>query len=330
METTKNSYATEDIPKKVFMGFGYNGNLRREDQSWPSMERLDMLQYFAYMFALQQQGISWTIWDASSYQIVNVLPKKKVDSLGENPRAENVLDAILSEFERPKRAEIRDNCKERLRNLCRFSLITGVEAPVYNTQDAFMYSCGLFTQALGSALEYVAKLKVENPDLVSRIQRNGNPGSWLYLPLEIAEAMFLETTFGVKGKFGPRSEQYFDECILGLQEERGIGYTALWCPLGPRPPGYLKQRDIQERATDAEISTKRVLLLCNWDKYYENLLADDNPTEDQNSREYRMFVKSYLEPFRRERETTAECAIRLKGELGGRKESFFVKGDEQK
>jgi len=330
LERTKNSYAREDEPKKVFMGFGYNGNLWRKDTSWPSLERFDMLQYFAYMSALQQQGVSWTLWDASSYQIVNVLPKKNADRLGENPSPRDVLDTLIEEFDRPKREEIRENCKERFLSLVTFSMATGIDAKVINAQAVFRTKRE-FEDALGIALEYTKKLKRDNPELVEKIvPKNGNSGAGLYMPLEIAEAVYLQESLVVIGKFGPKSEQFFDECILGLQEEREIGYTTLWCPLGPRPPGYLKQRDIPERATDAEISTKRVLLLCNRDKYYEDLLADDNPAEDQNSREYRMFVKSYLEPFRRERETTVECAIRLKGELGGRKESFFVKGDEQK
>ena len=300
LTVSRNKYATE-LPETIFMGIGYNGRLDRKEERWPSVERFDMLQYFAIMKTLP--SINWVLWDASGFQIVNRLPKKKYEKLGPQPKAEDVLDALITEQDRPKRSEIIANCDERYRNLRQFSEITDVNAKVVESRVVFRTD-KRFADALDMALEYTERLKQDNPDLVGRIlPKNPNPGCSLYLPLEIAEALYLEKFYGINGKFGPETEKNFDECIRGVQEGRNVGYTTILCPSSPVRPGYLD-------------TNEPVLRLGNRDVYFEMMFRKQ---DDQ----YMDFVRSYLRPFKQDDETDLRCAIRLKGELGGRKESFF-------
>lgn len=309
LKVFRNTYAVDAVPNTMFMGFGYNGTLWSDDpqwQLWPSSERFDLLQYFAYMRAFKKRGVSWVIWDASGFKIVNSLPEKRYTGLGENPTPEDILDALISEQDRPKRRAIMNNCDERNKALNRFSSVAGVDALVIDSRRVFRED-KRYVYALENALRYVKELSVDAPELIQNIfPKNGNSGSRFYLPLEIAEVLYLQDFFGIKGKFGPTTEEYFDRCILGIQNDRRVGYTALQCPTGPVRPGYLDDR------------SPGVLRLSNRDQYWWCVLGDDPMVPA-----YKAFVASYLEPFRQDEEAMFDCAIRLKVELGGRKEGFL-------
>ncbi len=283
-------YSNTELPKRSFMGFGYNPDLKFFG------ERLDILYYFSWMKQLKE--IEWFVWDASSYYIVNATPRKKVDKLGERPTGENILEVLISEQERPKRKEIIQNCELRSTYLKDIIKYLGINAQYLDSRLAFRAQEGkkCFARALDLALEYTEKLKRDNPELLKKISPNNqNPASQLYLPLEIAEALYLSNIYGVESKFGPRTEEFFDKCILGLQEEREVPYKTIWCQSGPRRAGYLGDKNVIWGSTP----------LWNAD---ETVLRKDN--------EYSKFVEGYTSSFRYPGESLIECVQRLQRILG--------------
>ena len=137
-------------------------------------------------------------------------------------------------------------------------------------------------------------MKKDNPELIARIlPANPNPASKLYLPLEIAEALYLESKFGVGGKFGPQTEEFFDEAIFGLTRQKGVSYQSIRCPFGPRKPGYLSDRN--------------VIWTSSPDYFVSGILESDET--------YREFVGQYLEPFRQNGEPIEQIALRTKRQL---------------
>ena len=137
-------------------------------------------------------------------------------------------------------------------------------------------------------------MQKDNPELVKRIlPTNPNPASSLYLPLEIAEALYLKNKYGISGKFGPKTEEFFDEAIFVLTIEKGIPYQSIRCPFGPRKPGY--------------ISDRNVIWTASPDYFVSGILESDE--------EYREFVEQYLAPFRKNGEPIGEVALRMKKQL---------------
>jgi len=231
----------------------------------------------------------WIIYDASGYAIVNCTPQKKLEQLGQEPQAAQILELLVGEQERPKRAELQENCGLRSRYLQQAIGISGIEAVYVNAWNIFREEED-YQFVLDLSLEFVRRLEVDKPDLLKKINpANSNPASKLYLPLEIAEAVYLLGRYDVRGKFGPTTEQYFDQAILQLLEENGEPYQALRCSFGPRKSGYLlDERVITTNFPEAEI---------------QNLLRRDT--------EYSAFVAQYLRSFVNPGETTADCASRL-------------------
>ena len=141
------------------MGFGYNGTLVSLG------ERLEMLDFFSWMKKLQDKGVQeWTIWDASGYFIVNKLPAKKLIGLGSQPSASLILEALVEEQERPKRAEIKENCDLRSQYLQRLIQMTGVKAKYLNSWQVFRED-SRYAEAVDVALEFVKRLEKDLPDL---------------------------------------------------------------------------------------------------------------------------------------------------------------------
>ncbi len=270
------------------MGFGYNPDLASFG------ERLDILNFFSWMKRLQDEFSSeWFVYDASGYYIVNRTPKKKIKKLGDKPTAGQILDVLVSEQDRPKRQDIMRNCELRSQYLQRAIELTGISANYVDSSQVFRED-GEYRVALDESLEFVEKLKKDNSELVARIlPANPNPASKLYLPLEIAEALYLESRFGVGGKFGPKTEEFFDAAILDLTRERGTPYQSIRCLFGPRKPGYLSDRDV---------------IWTNSPDYFVSEIL-------QYDRKYREFVKQYLEPFRQNNEPIEEVALRTKRQL---------------
>ncbi len=270
------------------MGFGYNPDLARFG------ERLDILNFFSWMKRLQRSwGSTWTIFDASGYAIVNKAPQKKITKLGSKPTGEQILDALISEQERPKRAEVMRNCELRSRYLQKLVSVVGVQADYIDSREVFR-SSQQYRAALDVALEFVERLKAESPDLVRRLSPpNPNPASKLYLPLEVAEAIYLWEIGKVAGKFGPTAELYFDQAILGAFEDNAQPYETFRCPFGPRRPGYLSDRN--------------VIWTRSPDSFVEEILQTDS--------EYGSFVARYLDPFREQGEPVKSCAIRMRDKM---------------
>ena len=284
------------------MGFGYNPNL------WESGERIDMFDYFAWMRRLQEAGVSqWFIWDASGFYIVNKIPKKRLESIGKTT-GKKLLELIVSEQEgngygdgrrKEERMELRKNCDLRSEYLRRLIEISGIRGVYVDSRTVFR-SDSRYANALDMALGYVEKLRTDNPELLERIlPANNNPASWLYLPLEIAEAIYFQQANDVNGKFGPKTEQYFDTCILAVQEERKAQYTIIWCPLGPSTMEFGQQRP-------AYLSDTRVL----WTKTPKNQVLE--LLENQN---YRNYVQEFTQMFQKDGESLFDCVMRLKLKL---------------
>ncbi len=266
------------------MGFGYNSTLS------VAGERLEMLDFFSWMKRLQDKGVEeWTIWDASGYFIVNKLPAKKLLSLGLQPCAQQILEVLVEEQELPKRLEIKENGEIRSWYLQKLIEITGISARYLNSWDVFRED-SRYADAFDVALEFVRRLEIDSPALVEKIQpKNDNPASRLYLPLEIAEAFYLNLNFKIGGKYGPQTEQYFDEAIVKLNEEWEIPYATIRSPLGPRKPGYLRDENVL--VTGMSETDARALL--NFD------------------REYKMWIDTVVGAFRLEKEMTTECVLRM-------------------
>ena len=288
LEVVRNMYALNDMPANLFMGFGYNPRL------FSAGERLDLFEFFAWMKRLQGAYVQqWTIWDASGYSIVNTTPKKKIQALNDKYTGENVLDVLIQEQERAKRAEIKINCDLRSRYLQRLITITGINGVYLDSRQIFRED-KQYSILLDVALEYVQKLKVDNPLLLQRIiPLSDNPARELYLPLEITEALYLQEKYGVEGKYGPKTEQFFDACILGMQEQRKVPYSAVWSAIGPRRVGYLDDEKVLWTSSP------------NW-------LIKELLQRDQN---YFQFIQSYLQPFQQKEERSLECVLRLRNLL---------------
>ncbi len=288
LKRSTNSYAAQDLPEKVFMGFGYNPDL-----AWRG-ERLDMLDFFSWMRKLQEMGVKeWVIWDASGFWIVNKTPKKKIVSLDGNLSGEKVLEILINEQDRPKRADIKRNCDLRSRYLQRLIGISEINGRYVDSRSVFRVD-GRYALALDAALAYIEKLKMDNPELVRRVcPSTDNPTRELYLPLEVAEAIYLEEIYGVDGKLGPETEKFFDEIILEVLEKNGIPYQTLRCPLGTRRPGYL--------------SDENVLWTQSPDNVVVEILGSDIL--------YRDFIAQYMGPFRGNTEKLEDCVIRMRDAL---------------
>lgn len=293
LDSSKTTYTSSQIPSNLFMGFGYNPELEERG------ERLDMLVFFNWMkFFQNSYNTNLTIFDASGYAIVNRTPQKKVIKLGDKPTGNQILEVLVAEQDRPKREGFRVNCELRSKYLQKLIEVTGIQASYIDSRILFRESQS-YSNVFDVALEFVERLNVDNPSLVNKIQpSNSNPASKFYLPLEIAEAIYLQETKGVNGKFGPTTEEYFDEAILGLFEEKGVSYQALRCKFGPRKPGYLGDRNV--------LSTRSSNM---WVKG----ILDVDPG-------YRDFVEGYLQPFRKNGEQLEKCVIRMKNQLNLREE----------
>jgi len=288
LDVSRNGIEVNGISPKLFMGFGYNPDLDTFG------ERLDILNFYSWMKRLQDEFSSeWFVYDASGYYIVNRTPQKKINKLGDKPTAEQILDALVSEQERPKRQDIMRNCEKRSQYLQRAIELIGISASYVDSRQVFREDV-IYRDALNESLEFVERLKKDNPELIARIlPANPNPASKLYLPLEIAEALYLESKFGVGGKFGPQTEEFFDEAIFGLTRQKGVSYQSIRCPFGPRKPGYLSDRN--------------VIWTSSPDYFVSGILESDET--------YREFVGQYLEPFRQNGEPIEQIALRTKRQL---------------
>jgi hypothetical protein len=249
---------TRFTPSKIFMGFGFNPDLEERG------ERIDILKYFSELLWYKDVGKMVVLWDASCINIVNVTPQKKLKSL--NPvTGSGLIDILLGELERPKRSQIRRNSDLRGYYLARINQVVGLEAD-YIDAGQVLRKDKSFAVCLDEALDYVERLKVESPEILKKINPNNpNPASRLYLPLEIAESIYLQKKYDVDGKFGPITEEFFDYCILGVQEARGIAYTVFYCGNGPRRAGYLSD--------PRSITTKS-------SKDFDSYLLQDTPYRD--------------------------------------------------
>lgn len=290
------------------MGFGYNPTLTKFG------ERLDMLDFFAWMKRWQSQGLvdRWIIWDAASYAIVNKVPPLSLERLGTNPSARKVLEYLVEEqerqyvlssqtYERNEQEKFRLNCRLRSYYLQRLNIVTGVNGEYLDARRIFREDRA-FENSLDKALEFTRRLRRDNPELVRKIEpEKATPPAQLYLPLEIAEALYLQQTRGIEGKFGPCTEEYFDQSIILLQEELGKSYATIRCPL---PPGELKPAYLFTRSSDI-LYTSGLLKA----KTIRRLL--------RRSPGYQEFVEFYLAPFQKPTEGAVPCLQRLAVELRG-------------
>lgn len=265
------------------MGFGYNPDLYRYG------ERIDMLYYFAWMLKLQKElDIQWTIYDASGYAIVNQARDKNI--LKANGEPKTIINTIINEGNRPCKEYFRRNCDLRSNYLKRLIKISKLEANYIDSRVIFRED-GDYVEAFSIAYNFVEKNKDSSRFVKEVNKRSNNLSKKLYLPLEIAEAIYLYNKESIDIKFGPETEKYFDEGILGIMKQDSINYSSLLCPLGPRKPGYLSDENVL------------------WSKMRIDLIVQ-TLSEDDN---YKEFVSSYMSIFRKgvPLEETVSIASRL-------------------
>ncbi|MBU0980764.1 MAG: hypothetical protein KJ709_08220 [Nanoarchaeota archaeon] len=263
------------------MGFGYNPSLVT------SGERLDMLQFFAGMKRLTPVN-EWCVWDASGYYIINKVPRKKIIKLGDKPKASDLIEVFINEQDRPKRWEIRENCDLRSSYLQKMLVIAEVEGLYIDSREIFRSQDTGFIDAFSESLEFTSWLRQEKPELYSKVTvSNPNPASSYYLPLELAETIYLQETFGITGKFGPKTEEFFDECIMIQQIGREKRYDFAWVPVPPEgiPVPYLG-------------SSARCIRTFNDEASIRDKLKD---------KEYREYVGSFMGRFWLDGETLEDC-----------------------
>ncbi|MEM4756209.1 MAG: hypothetical protein QW594_03685 [Candidatus Woesearchaeota archaeon] len=280
----QNDTLDSDItPTTLFFGVGYNPTLSLLG------ERLDLLNFFFWMKQVQDQRfVEWYIYDASSYAIVNRTPEQKIKQLGEKPTAEQVLEVLINEQDSPKRQEMMDACQLRSQYLRKAIQYFSLRAQYVDAREVFRNDQA-YQQALEEALDFVEQLERKNPMLVERIlPKKVTAANRLYLPLEIAEARYLQERYGVKGKFGPESEIFFDTAIRALFNEKKIQYQCIRCSCGPRKPGYLADTNVI------------------WTSSQERAIRDLL----QNDVTYHSFVELYLAPVRKQEEAVEDAAIR--------------------
>lgn len=309
LDITRNERAKSQLPEKAFIGIGYNPQL------FNTGERLEMLDFFSWMKRLEEKSVQeWTIWDASGYAIVNKITsgtsKAIFEILENNPSAKEVLTCLITEQDNKGRSQyqaielskLRQNCELRSTYLQRLIEVTGITGSYLNSWDVFRTD-PKYEEALDISLEYVKFLEKSNPELIDKINfsKEPNAATRLYLPLEIAEALYLEETRVVKGKFGPTSEEFFDEAILDLQERRKVGYTSLRCQL---PPG-------QDRPAYLMSKANRILSSKCRPKTIKRIIRRDP--------ELKGFLEQSTGPLREEGENIVPYLKRVSKELEGLK-----------
>lgn len=315
LEVSFNQFNPLVMPQNIFMGFGYNPLLREKG------ERLDMLEYVAWMKKLRlDAGVNFvTFWDASTYQVVNVLPKKRFcENPASSPSAATIfLETLAEELSLPKRVEIAENCALRNKYLWKLCSLRGSSrtGTVRSAADIFAVGKNLtagktvewykfaaisgYATLLCEAAQYVDRLRTKNPELLAQIfPKNDNPAAQMYLPMEIAEALYLQnnTPGVISGKYGPQSEKSFDDCILGMQEEQFQPYAALRSTASPRRPGYLREDAVLWTSSSNDIISDVV------NKKSGSGYGDD----------YSDFVRGYLSVLAEPGEPLVDCAIRLR------------------
>ncbi len=290
------------------MGFGYNPQLITYG------ERLDMLDFFSWMKRLQNGGIveKWVIWDAAGYAIVNKIKdssSRSFKTLVGDASAATILDCLCEEqngkyqfrsvFDSQEKILFQKNCQLRSDYLKRFIAVSGINAEYYDSREVFS-SDSRFKDALEKALAFVKDLEAKNDSLLEKVvpQSSSQVGR-LYLPLEIAEALYLAEIKNVNGKFGPVTEEYFDACISNCFDQNDRIYATLRCPLAPneKRPAYLKTDDPFPLTTKGTTKAKTIK---------KKLSKDDV---------YQQYVKNYLEIFKSDSETTVETIQRLRRSL---------------
>lgn len=285
------------LAKRMYMGFGYNPDLIRNG------ERLDMLDFFAWMKRLQSLGVEeWVIWDASAYSIVNrgrVGRMRGIEEIKDvSARTARILEILVEEQDLPRRREMRDNWNLRRIYLQRLIEVTGIRGQYMDAREVFRGGVNEFSESLAVALEKARELAEQQPGLAQQIlPKQQNAMNILYLPLEMAEALYLSLLCRVDGKFGPRTEKFFDAAILNAFADKCISYTTLRSPTPEGiKPGYLGDTC----GITVSVPERTIMSVVN----------DESST-------YGRYVRGYLFAFRRGGESFADCAIRMRNLLRG-------------
>ncbi|MFB6198732.1 MAG: hypothetical protein ABEI52_10765 [Halobacteriaceae archaeon] len=297
----------ESIPERIFMGFGYNGNLAEKG------ERLGMLQYFSWMDNLSD-AMDVTIWDASSYQIVNhrldyalkEASNSQTGSLSSRvPSADETLGILEEKIQ--DRPDLRVDLEARETYLRRLNSFTGVDAEYINAWDLF--DDPAFVDAFDEALALTDAAVAESVRDAVIPHRAGLSGK-LYLPLEIAEALYLQEEHDVYGKFGPETEVCFDEAILQSQAARDVPYMTLRC-LSPANVVALRRP-----RSHSSFHLNPPYLSDGTDRAIRSRDSPDMVRE-KLSDEYRAFLRPFLNSHVRPGDTMSETLQRVGARLEG-------------
>ncbi len=275
LETTKTEQTSETKPSKVFMGIGYNPELKR------SGERLDMLDFFNWFRTFQKADIEVTVWDASSYSIVNLRSaqgENEFEKLGQSPRAEDIISWMITEQDRnlsrddlitrringlnsyKKLDEFRENCSLRTRYLRALASVTKTPVKIVSAWDTFREDTTTFAKSLEEALDFSRRTIAENPTFYKDFISGNDPIKRLYVPLEIAEVLYFQKTSEIDAKFGPTTELPFDSAIIQCQSDLGNEYTTLRCPLleGQNKPAYLRDLSLEGKTLSTGMKRKQI------------------------------------------------------------------------
>lgn len=233
----------------------------------------------------------WVIWDASSFYIVNRLSPGKVASLGEAPPTGSILELLLSELESPKRADVRENLAARETYLRCLMELAGLKGQYLGSRAAFRDS--RYAESLDEALALSSIISKEETEIYRKLLPvNANPANALYLPLELAEAAYLQDAYGVEGKFGPKSEQFFDVAINLFQDLRDAQYVTI---RSPNPPEGIATPYLNDGIGCSVVTTDNAAAIRQKLK---------NPA-------YRTYVEQFLPAFAKAGECLEETALRV-------------------
>lgn len=213
-------------PQEVYIGMGYNGKLSTRG------ERIDILNFLSWAKRVQYilPKMKLTVWNASTYEVVNVnnIPNNYVynDSI-----AASIVSDVLALIE--KENEISQNASLRTQYIQTMINLFDLNCQVIQAEDEMERD--QFLKNFQLALNYCRDQDKQNLEIVRAVNRSKSCFAALYTPLEVAEALYLNEMHGCEYKLGPLSEAPFDRIILDIsRQERKNSYKIIWYS---KPPG---------------------------------------------------------------------------------------------
>ena len=222
-----------EYPEEIYIGLGYNGGLSKKG------EKIDILDFLSWAKKVQNifPKMKLTVWNAASYQVVN-LHNKPINYIYDNNLADSIVSDILDLIE--KEDEISHNVSLRTQYIQTIVDLFDLNCQVIQAEDKMKTE--QFLNNFQLALDYCRDNNKQNLEIIRGVNRPKNCFAALYTPLEVAEALYLNEMYGCEYKLGPISEAPFDKIIFDIsRQERKHYYKFIWYSKPPgRPASYLK------------------------------------------------------------------------------------------